>query len=45
LAFRNYGTDIKQLLESVGFANVELRLIDKPALGIAPEKYVIIAQK
>ncbi len=45
LAFRNYGTDIKLLLESIGFAKVELRLIDKPALGIAPPKYVIIAQK
>jgi SAM-dependent methyltransferase len=45
LAFRNYGTDIKPLLESIGFAKVELRLIDKPALGISPAKYVIIAQK
>lgn len=45
LAFRNYGTDLKDLLEVVGFRNVELRLIDLPEIGILPPKYVIVAQK
>ena len=45
LAFRNYGTDIKALLEQLGFSKVELRLIDLPAKGITPPKYIIIAQK
>jgi SAM-dependent methyltransferase len=45
LAFRNYGLDIKQKLEKVGFRNVELHLIEDASKAIIPAKRVIACQK